>query len=60
MNTITSKTNHLIKKVKRLLLDSQYRKANKLFVVESYRVINTFLTNQYLLDVLLVSQSNKN
>ena len=59
MQEIISKDNSWVKKVKKLLVDKKYRSATQLFVCESKRVIDAFISNNFVLDLLFVSKNSK-
>ena len=59
MQEIVSKDNSLVKKVKKLLTDKKYRTATQLFVCESKKVIDAFIGNNFVLDLLFVSKNSK-
>ena len=59
MQEIISKDNKLVKKVRKLFIDKKYRESTNLFVCESYRVINAFIKNNFVLDLLFVTKNSK-
>lgn len=59
MLEITAKTNTKVKKVAKLFIDHKYRQATQLFVCESYRVIQTFIKNGFVLDSLFIKKNSK-
>lgn len=59
MKSIISNDNHLIKQVKKLQISSSFRKTNKLFVCESTRIIDTFITQGYIPKAIFVSKNSR-
>lgn len=58
-NIVTSKDNRLVKLINKLYSDAKHRYNASLFVIESIRVIKTFISHGYSIQNYIVSENSK-